>query len=80
MCALLVMQEDPVCDAVQIICETCHYRYGCEYLSNGQFALCSKIISEIEEDYTEELNLNARLERCFDDMLRKSRKPSSRKS
>jgi len=73
MCALLVMQEDPVCDTVQVICGTCHYSDSCDYLSSGQIELCATVMLELEDEYPTETNLNTRLERCFEDMLKKSR-------
>ena len=73
MCAALVLQEDPLCDAACLVCETCHFKYSCDYLSSGQIALCSKIIAEVEEEFPMEMALNVRLERCFSDMIKRGR-------
>lgn len=73
MCASLVMQEDPICDAACIVCETCHFKYGCDYLSSGQIALCSKVIAEVEEEFPMEMGLNLRLERCFSEIIRRGK-------
>jgi len=70
--ATLVMEEDLICDAVQAICGGCHFRNECDYIFAGCVELCSTVIAEMNDNYPTGLDLNARLEKCFENMIRKS--------
>jgi hypothetical protein len=74
MSLVLVMEEDPVCDAVQNICGSCHYKHKCEYLDNGQVSSCATVKAELDEEYPMEMQMNNRLERCFDQLIGDKRK------
>jgi hypothetical protein len=78
MGAALVMEEDPVCDAVQAICGGCHFRYECDYLFSGCVELCSTIIAEMGDEYPTGSNLDERLEKCFEKMIQNT-KPRARR-
>ena len=63
---------DPVCDDVYAICGVCHYRTGCDYLENNEMHLCATVINAVESVPESNLELNARLEECFERMIRKA--------
>jgi hypothetical protein len=69
--------SDPLCDEMYAICDICRSKPECDYFASGQVSQCVVIAGEMINEHPKEyaFGIDERLERCFDQIIRKAEIP-----